>query len=380
MRILFLDQFSDLGGAQIGLCEILDETLRRGWQPMVMAPGTGPLHRECTNRGIPSRDLPLSRYANGGKTAAEVFRFGVDSLRCASAIQETARQFEPHLVYVNGPRPLLAASLAAAPVKTPVIFHAHSFLDRQYTKRIARWCVARSGMRVIAISRFVAQPFGEARLIYNGVKDHGFVARARVTGVPAIGIVGRISPEKGQLDFVAAARTMAASPRSARFLIFGGALFSDDAYERQVRAAARGLPVEFRGWTNDVAGALHEIDILAVPSGPAEGATRVIMEAFSAGTPVVAHPSGGIPELIRHGETGLLTRSLAEAFRSLLDEPAMMERFSVQGRREWEERFQLERCQRDLCDFIEEVCATTSARHCQSAAAAPERGERLGSQ
>lgn len=381
MRILFLDQFSEFGGAQIGLREILDETLKRGWRATVMIPGNGPVHQACADRGIPSLGLPLSRYANGHKTVLDVLRYGADSLRAASAICDAVRRFKPEVIYVNGPRPLLAASLAEKTSGAPIIFHAHSYLDRNYTRRIARWCVRRSGMRVIAISEFVARPFIETRIIYNGVKDHGFVARPRAAGATTIGIIGRISPEKGHLDFVAAAKEIP----GCRFSVFGAALFANVDYERQVRAAARDLPIEFRGWTDNVSAALHEIDILAVPSGPAEGATRVIMEAFSAGTPVVAYPSGGIPELVRHGETGLLTRShnaesLAAALRELSGDAAMMARFSLCGREEWEHRFQLDRCQRDLCDFIQEVCATTSERRCQSVAEASAHGERFGSQ
>ncbi len=361
MRILFTDQFSELGGAQIGLREILDEVIRRGWKATVMAPGTGPLHQACADRGIASHQLPLARYANGHKTAVDVLRYGVDSMRAAAAIRDTAARFKPDLLYVNGPRALLAATLSARSIRCPIVFHAHSFLDRRYTQRIARWCVSASSMQIVAISDFAARPFAHCRVVYNGVKDHGFVFRPRTESI-RIGIIGRISPEKGHLDFVRAAKKMAAMKPDLRFVVFGAALFADNSFEQQVRAAAEGAQVEFRGWTDDVAGALHEIDILAVPSGPAEGATRVIMEAFSAGTPVVAYPSGGIPELVRHGETGFLTDarnadSLAATLGNLLDDPEAMARLSTQGRREWENRFRIERCQSELCAFIEAAVA-----------------------
>ncbi|HVW07368.1 MAG TPA: glycosyltransferase family 4 protein [Bryobacteraceae bacterium] len=380
MRILFLDQFSERGGAQIGLREILDEAVRRGWQAMVMIPGSGPLHRDCADRGIPSCDLPLSRYGNGHKTAPDIVHYGRDSLRAATAVRAIVRQFAPHLIYVNGPRPLPAALFGAR--GTPVIFHAHSYLDRRYTRAIARRCVDRARMRVIAISEFVAQPFPGATIVYNGVRDHGFLIRPLLPRLKTIGIIGRISPEKGHLDFVDAARRLSCHYPGIRFAIFGAALFADAAYERQVRAAAAGLPIDFHGWTNDVEAALHEIDLLAVPSGPAEGATRVIMEAFSAGTPVVAYASGGIPELVRHGETGLLTAArsadaLATGIEILLRDAALMERFSTQGRREWEQRFQIERCQRRLCEVIAEVCSTTSECRFRSEAEVSSHGERL---
>jgi glycosyltransferase involved in cell wall biosynthesis len=382
MRILFLDQFSERGGAQIGLREILDETLRRGWQAMVMIPGNGPFHQDCADRGIPSRELPLSHYANGHKTLRDVIRYSFDSVRAAAALRDTVREFKPDLIYVNGPRPLPAALCRAR--STPVIFHAHSRLDSRCTRAIARWCVDLGRMRVIAISEFVARPFARSNVIYNGVRDHGFFARPLAGGPLTIGILGRISPEKGHLDFVEAARLLTAGRSGIRFAIFGAALFADDAYERQVRAAAAGLPIDFHGWTDDVAAALHEVDVLAVPSGPAEGATRVIMEAFSAGTPVVAYASGGIPELVRHGETGLLTaartgHSLASALQTLLSDAGLMERLPTQSRREWEQRFRLERCQREVGDFIAEACATTSEHRFRSEPVASAHGERLGS-
>ncbi|HVY91477.1 MAG TPA: glycosyltransferase family 4 protein [Bryobacteraceae bacterium] len=381
MRILFLDQFSERGGAQIGLREILDETLRRGWRAMVMIPANGPLHQDCADRGIPSRELPLSRYANGHKTAWDIVRYAIDSLRAATEVRKAVRQFEPHLIYVNGPRALPPALLGAR--GKPVVFHAHSYLDRRYTRAIARWCVDRGRMRVIAISKFVAQPFPAATIMYNGVRDHGFRARPSTTATKTIGIIGRISPEKGHLDFLDAARRLSSSHADVRFRIVGAALFADAEYEREMRAAAAGLPVDFHGWTDNVPDALHEIDVLAVPSGPAEGATRIIMEAFSAGTPVVAYPSGGIPELVRHGETGLLTaartgRALAAAMESLLSESPLMERLSIQARGVWEQRFQLERCQRELGDLIVEACATTTGRRSRSTAATSAHGERLG--
>jgi glycosyltransferase involved in cell wall biosynthesis len=84
----------------------------------------------------------------------------------------------------------------------------------------------------------------------------------------------------------------------------------------------------------------------------------VILEAFSAGTPVVAYPSGGIPELIRHDDTGWLTarsdhQSLAESIERLLSDAELRMRLARNGRREWESRFRLERFQSDVCDLLE---------------------------
>jgi len=116
--------------------------------------------------------------------------------------------------------------------------------------------------------------------------------------------------------------------------------------------------VNLCGWTDDVSRALHNLEILAVPSGPGEAATRVIMEAFSAGTPVVAYRAGGIPELIENGRTGILTEthdseSLARSIRTLMGDRASMERLSAAGRGEWQRRFTVERFRTNVCDLLE---------------------------
>ena len=49
-----------------------------------------------------------------------------------------------------------------------------------------------------------------------------------------------------------------------------------------------------------------KLDLLVVPSTPADSTPRVIIEAFSAGVPVVAFAAGGIPEIVRDGQTGFL--------------------------------------------------------------------------
>jgi glycosyltransferase involved in cell wall biosynthesis len=92
----------------------------------------------------------------------------------------------------------------------------------------------------------------------------------------------------------------------------------------------------------------------------------VILEAMSAGTPVVAYPSGGIPELIRSGQTGVLTAganpdALAWAIFDLMANRELMRWISVNGRREWEARFQAQRFVREVCDSLVEMMEQRSS-------------------
>jgi len=360
MRVLFIDQFSDFGGAQLGLRDIMAEGAERGWESWFAAPGKGGLFDYCHASGISAQSLEVGAYRNGSKSLLDMARYVLDMSRSARSVCEIVRQNRIDLVYVNGPRILAAA----AGVRCPLVFHLHSVLDKTYSRAIARWVLKRTGAMAIAASHFVAAALktelceGSVRVIYNGVRDHGCVPKPHENLTIKVGIIGRIAPEKGHLDLVRAIGLLAHKGHDLKLEIVGATLFSDPTYATQVREAAAGARVEFRGWTDDVASKLREIDILAVPSSGAECSPRILLEAFSAGTPIVAYPSGGIPELVRDGETGLLTaragsQELADTLEKLLMNRDLMASLSMNGRREWESRFRVERFRNDIASVVE---------------------------
>lgn len=362
MRILILDQFSEPGGAQLCVRDLGPEIARRGWQAIFMGPGDGGMHDILAESGMRSEHLPWHSYTNGRKTVRDVIRYGLDIPRAIKIARRLARENRVEVVYINGPR-VLPLGVAFG---CPIVFHAHSRLYKRYARFIAAGCLRMKRMKVIAASRFAARSLegmtgaNSIRVTYSGVPDMGFTTRPRSRGVARVGIIGRIAPEKGQLDFMRAAQLLTQSRSNLEFVVYGASMFSQPGYEQRVHAESAGLPVCFRGWTRDVAKALDDIDILAVPSSDGEVAGRVVMEALSAGTPVVAYPSGGIPELLCNGRSGLLTSSstpgsLARGIETLLENPDLAWRIALEGRKEWESRFRVERFQRDICDFLESV-------------------------
>jgi glycosyltransferase involved in cell wall biosynthesis len=388
MRVLFLDQFSDLGGAQLCLRDVLIEARRRGWAAEVMAPGNGPLLDFARDCGFDARALPIAEYSTGASAAADLLRFGAGMARSARLVRLALQQRPADLIYVNGPRILPAALPAAVQRNTPVVFHAHSVLTTGYARAIAAWSLRRCSATAIACSEFASRPVQSAfggsavRVIYNGVADCGFRPRAPQRGQALrVGFVGRIAPEKGPVDFIRAAQLLQGAAR-LQFSIIGAALFSELRYERAVRELGVSAGIEFRGWTDDVAGVLHNLDILAVPSAAHEASTRVVMEAMSAGTCAVAYPSGGLPELIGNGRTGLLTEKpnpveLARAIQILAGNPGMRGRLAENGRQEWRTRFTVERFQREVCDQIESAASRpTLAASAVRSIAAEERSAR----
>jgi glycosyltransferase involved in cell wall biosynthesis len=362
LKVLFLDQFSQPGGAQKCLMDLLPEVLLRGWSPVVMVPGTGPLISWSRDAGIPTESLPLRSYSSGGKGLFDAAKYAIDLPRMAASVSRAIRKYETDLIYVNGPRVLPAVRETGR----PVVYHTHNAVAGRHVDALLRWSLRRTRAKVISISKYVSLKEFEPRLIYNGVPDLSEGVRSFDDEAPRIGIIGRIAPEKGQLDFVRAAGIVTERHPRVEWTVYGEDLFSGTDYSGKVKQAAEGATISFRGWVDDVGAALRSLDILVVPSGPHEPATRVVMEAFSAGTPVVAYASGGIPELVEDGCNGILAKrstpeDLANSICRLLDDRALMRCISIEGRATWRRRFTVDRFRKDVCDFMQEV--VSSARH-----------------
>ncbi len=100
-----------------------------------------------------------------------------------------------------------------------------------------------------------------------------------------------------------------------------------------------------------------ELDLLLVPSAGHEATTRVILEAFAAGLPVIAFPSGGIPEVVDDGVTGLLAKNVEEmaglAVELLTGDAGRLISMARAAQESWARRFTLERYQREILQAIE---------------------------
>jgi glycosyltransferase involved in cell wall biosynthesis len=368
MRLLILDQFSELGGAQQCLLDLLPAIRERGWTARVALPGDGPMLKRISEAGFETASIECGPYSNGHKSAADLARFLADMPRLARRIGELAVEMAADAVYVNGPR-----LLPAVPANgRPVVFHAHRIVPGAAVRSLCGWRLRQLGARVIGVCRFAAEPWKgfagpeNTTVIYNGVAGPEKITPRTPARRPRIGCIGRIAPEKGQLEFVKAASFIHRVLPECRFSIYGAAVIANPGYEREVRAAAKELPIEFAGWTGDVHAALADLDLLLAPSDLYESTTRVILEAFAAGTPVIAFPSGGIPEVIEDGRTGLLARgarAMAECAVCLLRDYECQQAIAAAARVSWEERFTLERWRGAVLDYIARQISAMARRN-----------------
>lgn len=354
MDVLFLDQFSELGGAQKCLLDLLPAIRARGWRASAAVPGDGPLVKRMQAEGVPVHSIPSGPYRSGSKSIADVVRFRRDVRQQLNIL----RLLEFDLLYVNGPRMLVPAAKAFGN-RAPVLFHAHSRIPAGVQSWLANRSLRQLNATVVACAQAVG-PQVPSHVIPNGTADMGF--NARRSSQWRIGIIGAIRAEKGQLAFLRAAAILGPKFKDARFVLCGEPADPGGSYFRAVQKHCDSLPVDLLGWRDEVAAVLAELDLLVIAS-ESEGMPRVMLEAFSAGVPVVAFPVGGIPEVIRDGESGFLVRektpeSLAACLESILTRgPETLGKIAVNARREWEKKYTVEIYRKNLTALMESLVA-----------------------
>lgn len=152
---------------------------------------------------------------------------------------------------------------------------------------------------------------------------------------PLIGIIGVIRHAKGHAVLFEALRRLVDGGLPVRCVVVGDSP-NRAGLEQRVGELGLSKRVLFAGQREDVPAILRALDVLAIPSLH-EAIPQVGLQALATRTPVVASEVGGIPSIIRPGETGRLcvpddAASLAAALREALTEPAATQAMTARGR------------------------------------------------
>jgi glycosyltransferase involved in cell wall biosynthesis len=174
--------------------------------------------------------------------------------------------------------------------------------------------------------------------------------RAIRTGTFVIGTLARISPDKKLEELIDAARELARRGVRFELRVAGRIERGADAYAKDIREAARDLPVAWCGEL-DAPAFLADLDAFAMVSEP-EGCPNALLEAMGAGLPVAATGVGGASEAIEDGESGLLVgrgdgRALGRALARIATDPDLAGRLGDSARKRIGSAYDVERMTND---------------------------------
>ena len=377
---LFVSHTGEKGGAELFLADLV-KAGPHSWRACFLSGGA--TAEDLAEAGRPplmlsagEKMLSIRRNSSFGALA----RGAADVMAVAWQLSREARHFD--VICANSQKALFVCALAAKLSRRPLVWILHDIVtDPAFsaTNRRASLAFARLFAKLVAVNseetgRAFIEAGGEAdkvRIVYNGfdpakakLRDPDVAARLRAElGLgpqPLVGLFGRLSEWKGQHVFLDALAAM----EGVQAVIVGGALFGQEAYEARIREQASRLGldgrVRFLGFRSDVPELMASMDVVAHTSIVAEPFGRVVVEAMMCGRPVVATRGGGVTEIIRDGETGLLVppgdaAALAAALGTILSDPALAQRLGQSGRDDVSDRFSLEETCRSVSALLTEA-------------------------
>lgn len=297
----------------------------------------------------------------------------------------TIRKEDAALIHSNSIRTHIYGALAADAARIPVVWHERNLITRELLDpdRILSFLP----YAIICNSRAIARRFerrghlpGKVHVIHNGVdtdifnpsvSPETFRRRSGIDpGAVVVGIASRFNPDKGHETFFAAAgmlmRQLSGRPGSVKFLVAGGAVFGEDRYREELlkdMAASSAIrdDVIFTGVQSGMPDIYAAMDIVVLASD-AEPCGRVISEAMAMGKPVIATDSGGTPEMVSDGLTGILVpprdaAGMAAAMSELVTDAGKRSSMGHRARKAAEELFDINTTTRKTEDIYNALLA-----------------------
>jgi glycosyltransferase involved in cell wall biosynthesis len=334
MRVAHVIWHLDVGGGEVFLCSLAAALARRNIEQHVFTVGPpGALAPGIQALGAPVTSLRKSTRAG---------------LLTIGRLARRLRRLAPAVVHTHGEAGVFWGLPAARLAGRRAVALVYQNEDEAPVKMMVERGMLRMAAVVVAgsgdIARFVGERFGvtgaRLRTIYCGVPVTLPAGDAAPPGAkqapPTLITVGRLVARKGHAALIEALALVRGRVPGTRLVIVG------DGPERpalEALAARRGMgaAVTFAGTVHPAAPLLAAADVFVFPS-LTEPQGLALLDAFVAGTPVVASRTGGIPEMLRDDVEGLLVEpgnspALADAIVRMLHDRGLRESCVVGGRR-----------------------------------------------
>jgi len=324
MRIITVITRLNIGGASPPVISQAAALKARGHASLLVC-GTPQPHEGCMESDARAEGADVQRIAPLRRNP-----HGVDDPRAFVALLSLFRRWRPDVVSTHMSKAGAIGRLAARMAGVPVIvhtyhgkgFHVFSSGAKERAALATERVLARLSSANIVVSEkqrdeFVTLGITPERLavIRYGLDLDRFAAANPASlhaelglspSVPLVGVVARLVQIKGQDVLLRAAARLREQHPDVRYVIAGDGE-ARHTYEKLARELQIHDRVHFLGWRRDVPAVLKTLSVVVLPTVlDFEGTPLAVIEAMAASRPVVATDVGGVAEVVRNGETGLL--------------------------------------------------------------------------
>ncbi|MBQ3615937.1 MAG: glycosyltransferase [Anaerotignum sp.] len=347
IKVLHILTDKNIGGAGRWLLYYLKYHNRNAFQVKVVLP-----HDSLLADAVKALDVPV--------IAMEEMEDRSFDKKAMKALVKLFKEEKPDIVHTHAS---MTARMAARAAMVPSIFNTKHCMESApgiLPKKIVRREVnAAFSDKIIAVSRAVRRSMVHAgtspeqiAVVYNGIEPIAIPAAEEKAallqsyggkaGEMVVGMVARLEEVKDHETFLLAAQNVLEHRRDVRFYIVGDGSLRDEL-ERRAYELGISSNVTFTGFIKDVEKIEAALDI-AVITSKAEALCLSIIESMIAGIPAVGTDSGGVAEVIKHGENGFLVPigdadQLAERIEELLADDAKRKAFGEHAKKHAESMF-----------------------------------------
>lgn len=345
MRVCFISHSSKPGGgAELSLLDLVDALKARDVECccILRKPDHG-MKSLLERRGVETLVVSFKWWMHTRRGLYHTVRRSLPTYQALSIarLAFAIRRLGCDIVYTNSIT-VGAGAIASKFLGNPHILHIREFgdddfdLEYDWGRKRTRKLIGKLSAACIANSQAVADEFRpdirDIDVVYNSVSIPDEAAAAddapwRVPGALRCILLGKVTPGKGQQEAINAFARLAESNVPAELLIMGPALGAHGSLiSEMINNHGLNDRVHVRGSTPNPIPYLNSADVLLMCSRR-EAFGRVTVEAMKLGKPVIGSRSGGTPEILDSGRTGLLyppgdAQELADKIQYLYEHPS----------------------------------------------------------
>lgn len=380
-NILFQISSVGISGAEIVVLNVIKYLNREKFMPFVYCHVKNirlieRLRRLKVEYRTTSKFPELKKIGRPGLKFSKIFAYIRSISGICFELIPLIKQKKIDIVYANAYPDCLYCIFPAAIMRVPLVWHVHNIRKIHWMNSFLYRIAGALSRKIITVSNACKLNLLKTKInpskfvtIYNGIDLERFQREESRKDIrkelkidsktKLVGFFGQPIPEKGHVYFIEAAAEVVKIFPDSKFLIVG--YLHDSEYQNELYKNVNRLKIQnhiiFTGWRDDIPDIMASIDVMAHARTTPEPAGLVLIEAMAMGKPVVTSGTGGIPELVENGVTGIIvspedSEALASGIITLLQNPQKAGNMGLEGRKRVEERFSLDRQIKEIEELL----------------------------